>query len=108
MREITPEELKLVKLYCKIDQNYEDELIEEMIHGVELQVCDAIQTGSAPSDFSDDPRFGLAVKKQVKEEYEHRGISSDTERYPLANGVLNIIHQFRYRQPITGGVVVED
>ena len=34
---------------------------------------------------------------QVKEEYDHRGLSADTMRYPLANGVLNIIHQLRLR-----------
>lgn len=39
----------------------------------------------------------LAVKKQVKEDYEHRGVTADSDRYPLANGVINIIHQLRLR-----------
>ncbi|HHJ7611389.1 TPA: DNA packaging protein, QLRG family, partial [Streptococcus pyogenes] len=29
--------------------------------------------------------------------YDHRGLSADSFRYPLANGVLNIIHQLRLR-----------
>ncbi|MGB3161550.1 MAG: head-tail connector protein [Carnobacterium sp.] len=92
------EELKSLKLYCKIDHNFEDDLLAEMIEGVELQICDAIQEDSTPESFLNDKRFALAVKKQVKEEYEHRGLSSDSERYPLANGVLNIIQQLRYRK----------
>lgn len=96
--EITDEELKNIKLYCKIDFNYEDGLLkEEIIPAVQEQICDAIELGSTPETFAKFPKFKLAVKKQVKEEYEHRGMSADSERYPLANGVLNIIHQLRYR-----------
>lgn len=97
---MTPDELELLKIYCKVDQDFEDELIEEMYMGVELQICDAIQTGSTPSDFADDPRYRLAVKKQFKEEYDNRGITSDTQRAPLANGILNIIHQLRYKMVV--------
>lgn len=66
--------LEEVKLYCKIDYDL------------------------SPEDLVDYAKFRLAVKKQVKEEYEHRGMSADTMRYPLANGVLNIIHQLRTRR----------
>ena len=92
---MTPEELELLKLYCKIDQDFEDELIKEMYSSVVLQVSNAIVTGSEPSHFGGDPRFNLAVKKQFKEEYEHRGVTADMQRHPLENGVLNIIHQLR-------------
>ena len=95
---LSVEELKSLKLYCKIDHSFEDDLLEEMIEGVKFQICDAIQEDSTPESFSGDKRFTLAVKKQVKEEYEHRGLSSDSVRYPLANGVLNIIQQLRYRK----------
>ncbi|WP_375179914.1 head-tail connector protein [Enterococcus rotai] len=94
---ISVEELEKVKLYCKIDINFEDELVREFIEAVEEQICDAIEKGSTAETFKDYKKFKLAVKKQVKEEYEHRGLSADNERYPLANGVLNIIHQLRYR-----------
>jgi len=102
-------ELQAIKLYCKIDQDFEDELITEFLEVVKMQISDAIETGSDPVTYSDDPRFKLAVKKQVKEEYEHRGITSDTDRYPLANGVLNIIHQLRYQNDVVEvGVISEN
>ncbi|HEM3661149.1 TPA: phage head-tail connector protein [Streptococcus suis] len=96
--EITKEYLEKVKVYCKIDVDYEDDILEEfIIPAVQEQICFAIEEGSCPETFKDYPKFDLAVMKQVKEEYEHRGLSADSERYPLANGVLNIIHQLRLR-----------
>ncbi|WP_449460826.1 head-tail connector protein [Streptococcus suis] len=96
--EITKEYLDKVKAYCKIDIEYEDKLLEGIIiPSVQEQICFAIEEGATPETFKDCPKFDLAVMKQVKEEYEHRGLSADSERYPLANGVLNIIHQLRLR-----------
>ena len=89
--------LEKVKLYCKIDYDFEDEIIEIMIKSAQDQICFAIEAGSTAEDFKDFPKFELAVMKQVKEEYDHRGLSADSFRYPLANGVLNIIHQVRLR-----------
>lgn len=89
--------LEKVKLYCKIDYDFEDEIIEIMIKSAQDQICFAIEAGSIAEDFKDFPKFELAVMKQVKEEYDHRGLSADSFRYPLANGVLNIIHQLRLR-----------
>lgn len=86
-----------VKLYCKIDYDFEDELLVEMIEAAREQICFAIGNDLRPQDLEGYAKFRLAVKKQVKEEYEHRGMSADTMRYPLANGVLNIIHQLRTR-----------
>jgi len=87
-----------VKLYCKIDYDFEDGLLIEMIESAKEQICFAIDNDLDPDDLVDYAKFRLAVKKQVKEEYEHRGMSADTMRYPLANGVLNIIHQLRTRR----------
>lgn len=92
-------DLDEVKLYCKIDFDFEDELLQLMIESAEEQICFAIKDGSKPEDFADYPKFKMAVLKQVKEEYDHRGLSADTMRYPLANGVLNIIHQLRLILP---------
>lgn len=94
---VADELLESVKLYCKIDFDFEDDLLMEMIDSAQEQICFAIEEGSTAKDFEDYAKFRLAVKKQVKEEYEHRGLSADSERYPLANGVLNIIHQLRLR-----------
>ncbi|CND57242.1 TPA: phage head-tail connector protein [Streptococcus agalactiae] len=94
---VSKELLDSVKLYCKIDFDFEDDIIEEMIASAQEQICFAIEEGSTPEMFKNYAKFSLAVKKQVKEEYDHRGLSADTNRYPLANGVLNIIHQLRLR-----------
>lgn len=90
--------LEEVKLYCKIDYDFEDDLLIELIESSKEQICFAIDNDLNPDDLVDYAKFRLAVKKQVKEEYEHRGMSADTMRYPLANGVLNIIHQLRTRR----------
>ena len=89
-----------VKLYCKIDYDFEDEIIEEMIESAQDQICFAIDSNATPENFAKYAKFQLAVKKQVKEEYEHRGMSADSMRYSLANGVLNIIHQLRTRREV--------
>lgn len=89
--------LEEVKLYCKIDYDFEDDLLVELIESAQEQICFAIGNDLQPKDLQGYAKFRLAVKKQVKEEYEHRGMSADTMRYPLANGVLNIIHQLRTR-----------
>lgn len=90
--------LEEVKLYCKIDYDFEDDLLIELIESAKEQICFAIDNDLSPDDLVDYAKFRLAVQKQVKEEYEHRGMSADTMRYPLANGVLNIIHQLRTRR----------
>ncbi|VTS13499.1 phage protein [Streptococcus pseudoporcinus] len=94
---VSPELLDKVKVYCKIDYDFEDEIVEMMILSAQNQICFAIEKDSTPDTFANFPQFELAVMKQVKEEYDHRGLSADSMRYPLANGVLNIIHQLRLR-----------
>lgn len=81
----------------KVDINYEDDLIKSFLDAIALQLVDAIDISKKPSDFIDEPRFNLAVKKLAKEEYEQRGLSADTMRYALVNGVENIIHQLRVK-----------
>lgn len=89
--------LESFKLYCKIDFDFEDSLLEEIIEGCAEQVAYAIDAQPNIDSLMDNKRFILAVKKQVKEEYDNRGTTSNFMRYPLANGVLNIIHQLRHR-----------
>lgn len=100
---ISKEQYEQIKIYLKVDIDYEDDLIKEMLDAVALELVDAIDTSKTPVDFMEEPRYHLAVKKQAKEEYEHRGLSADTMRYSLANGVENIIHQLRVK-----GVSVDD
>lgn len=92
--------LEDVKVYCKIDYDFEDDILLELIEAAQEQICFAIGNDVTPDDLAGYAKYRLAVKKQVKEEYEHRGLSADTARYPLANGVLNIIHQLRTRREL--------
>lgn len=94
---ISEDEFQNIKIYLKVDIDFEDSLIKEFIDSVALSLVDAIDIGKKVSDFMDEPRFHLAVKKQAKEEYEHRGLSADSIRHNLANGVENIIHQLRVK-----------
>jgi uncharacterized phage protein (predicted DNA packaging) len=94
---------KQIKIYLKVDIDYEDDLIKEFLDAIALELVDAIDSSKTPTDFINDSRFHLAVKKQAKEEYEHRGLTADTMRYTLANGVDNIIHQLRVK-----GVALDD
>lgn len=94
---------KQIKIYLKVDIDYEDDLIKEFLDAIAFELVDAIDSSKTPTDFIDDSRFHLAVKKQAKEEYEHRGLTADTMRYTLANGVDNIIHQLRVK-----GVALDD
>lgn len=86
-----------IKKYLKVDIDFEDDLIKGFLDSCALQLVDAIDITMKPEDFMDEPRFHLAVKKQTKEEYEHRGLTADTMRHGLANGVENIIHQLRVK-----------
>lgn len=95
--EIKDDMLESFKLYCKIDFDFEDDLLKEMIEGCAEQVAYAIDAQPDIDSLMENKRFILAVKKQVKEEYDNRGTTSNFMRYPLANGVLNIIHQLRHR-----------
>lgn len=100
---IDSSQFEAIKNYLKVDTEYEDDLIREFLDAVALELVDAIDCENSVAFYKDEPRFHLAVKKQAKEEYEHRGLSADTMRYSLANGVLNIIHQLRAK-----GVVLDD
>lgn len=92
---ITSDQFETIKNYLKVDTNYEDDLIRDFLDSVALMLVDAIDSSKSPTDFLDEPRFNLAVRKQAKEEYEHRGLSADSTRFELVNGLHNIIHQLR-------------
>lgn len=97
---ISEEDFSQVKNYLKVDMAYEDSLIKEFLDAVALELVDAINSEKSVDDFMEEPRFHLAIKKQAKEEYEFRGLSADSERHALANGVVNIIHQLRANEVI--------
>lgn len=43
---VSKELLDSVKLYCKIDFDFEDDIIKEMIESAQEQICFAIEEGS--------------------------------------------------------------
>lgn len=92
-----------VRWYGQIDFDFEDKDVLELVEAVIEQLLYAIAPeGATVEQYWGYKSFQLAIKKQVTEEYEHRGLSADSQRYPLANGVLNIIHQLRLRGPLNG------
>lgn len=89
------EKLSVLKQYCKIDNDFEDELLEVLIQGAAEEIVNAIDENAKPSDFINDTRFFLAVMKTVKEDYELRGLTANGTRNELPNGVVGIINQLR-------------
>ncbi len=63
------------KLRCivKIDYDFEDELLLEPLSQRKSRFVSLSITKLQPEDLESYTKFRLAVKKQVKEEYEHRG-----------------------------------
>ena len=54
---VSQELLEAVKLYCKIDFDFEDSILEEMIEAAQEQICFAIEAGSTPEDFASYKKF---------------------------------------------------
>ena len=63
---VSQELLEAVKLYCKIDFDFEDSILEEMIEAAQEEICFAIEAGSKPEDFAGYKKFDLAVKNKLK------------------------------------------
>lgn len=84
-----------LKNYCKIDHDFDDEIIKMMINSAADMIAHAINYNSNPEDYSKNPRFKIAVMKQVKEDYYERGLSADNYRPELVSGINGIINQLR-------------
>ncbi|ERL17639.1 Phage gp6-like head-tail connector protein, partial [Streptococcus pyogenes GA06023] len=50
---VSKELLDSVKLYCKIDFDFEDDIIKEMIESAQEQICFAIEEGSTADTFKE-------------------------------------------------------
>ena len=96
---LTTAQFAVLKMYCKIDQTVEDDMLEALISSASTQIASAVQTGIAPELLLKKPetrdRFFTAVMKQVKEEYDYRGEGADVMRYPLLDTVSAIVNQLR-------------
>ncbi|MDT3393958.1 MAG: head-tail connector protein [Bacillota bacterium] len=95
---LQPEKLEILKNYCKIDQDFDDELLKSLVDASALELARAIKSDSEPTEFIDEPRFFIALMKQVKEDYYQRGLTADSYRPVLATTVYGIINQLRAEQ----------
>lgn len=92
---LTDAEFANLKNYCKIDQDYDDDVLEMIINADEIEIARAIKYGSAPNDYVNEPRFKIALMKQVKEDYYQRGLTADAYRPELVSGINGIVNQLR-------------
>ncbi len=76
-----------LKNYCKIDQDFDDEILKIIVDAAALMIARAIKWESEPADYSDEPRFKIALMKQVKEDFYERGITADSYRPVLSSGI---------------------
>ena len=87
--------LNNLKNYCKVDQDFDDEIIIEMANAAAIMIAKAIDKSKTPDDYADEPRFKIAVMKQVKEDYYERGLTADSYRPEIGSGINGIINQLR-------------
>lgn len=92
---LTDAEFANLKNYCKIDQGYDDDVLKMIINADEIEIARAIKYGSAPNDYVNEPRFKIALMKQVKEDYYQRGLTADAYRPELVSGINGIVNQLR-------------
>lgn len=97
---LTDEQFATIKNYCKIDQDYDDDLLHIIIDGASDEIAKAIVENGTSDTFlvsedKYDSRFFVAVMKQVAEEYTQRGLTSTNYRFELLTGLSSIINQLR-------------
>lgn len=96
---LTPEQFATLKMYLKVDQNIEDDMIMLLVHDAADELAKAVRFGSTPEDYLKQPlardRFFTAIMKQVKEDYDYRGMGAEVMRFPLQTSTTNIINQLR-------------
>ena len=84
-----------LKNYCKIDQNFDDDILIMMVDSAATLIAAAIDESSNANLYYNKPRFKIAIMKQVKEDYYERGITADSYRPELSTGINGIINQLR-------------
>lgn len=97
---LTDEQFATIKNYCKIDQDFDDDVLHIIIDGASDVIAKAIVEDGTSDTFlvsedKYDSRFFVAVMKQVAEEYTQRGLTSTNYRFELLTGLSSIINQLR-------------
>ena len=100
---LTDAQFAVLKMYCKVDQSVEDDMLDVLASNAETQIASAIRVGLTPESLLSEPlyrdRFFTAVMKQVKEDYDYRGEGAEIMRYQLIEPVANIVNQLRAEVP---------
>lgn len=96
---LTEDQFDVLKMYCKVDQQVEDDMLDLLTSGAAAQIASAVQTGMTPEQLLSKPetrdRYFTAIMQQVKEQYDYRGEGSDVMRYPLLDTVAATVNQLR-------------
>lgn len=87
-----PIDLAAVKSYCRIDWDYEDELLASFVEAAK----EYLDGAGIPEPEADNPMYALAVKAMVLELYDHRG-QTESETLSAIPGMSNIIVQLKLR-----------
>lgn len=92
---LTDVQFKTLKNYCKIDHDFDDDVLEQLISAAALEIARAIRIDAQPAEYIKEPRFLIALMKQVKEDYYQRGLTADGYRPMLSTTIIGIINQLR-------------
>ena len=92
---LNDDKFQTLKNYCKIDHDFDDELLKALVDSTALELTRAISYTAEPSDYVTDSRFFIALMKQVSENYYQRGLTADNYRPELTDTVSGIINQLR-------------
>lgn len=94
-------DLDVVKRYCRIDGNDEDELIQSLVDTAKSYLDGA---GILEPE-ADNPRYLLCVKAMVLEFYDHRGMTESVTPSAIP-GLANMVVQLKLEaeaERIAGG-----
>lgn len=83
-------DLDAVKAYCRIDTEDDDALLTSLM---EVAV-DYLEGAGVPASMADNPKYIHAVKAQVLELYDHRGMTESVTLSAIP-GIQNIIVQLK-------------
>lgn len=87
---MTPLLLSDVKLYCRIDGSYEDELISSLMDAAAAY----LEGAGISADYAELPLYQLAIKAYVLHFYDHRGITESAAAHDVP-GLRNAITQLK-------------
>lgn len=95
-------DLTAVKSYCRIDEDYEDALIADLVAAAKDYLAEA----GIPEPEEDNPRYLLCVKAMVLEFYDHRGMTEGGAPSAIP-GLANMMTQLKLEAEAARAVETE-